>query len=113
MADINELLNYAYPDGYKKLKVLNLIDFDYWYFIPDNQMEKRFIGLRERYSNRKYIPFARRDDNDDIACFEVGKGEKVYIIHDFSNEGFEERKCYDNIWGWLRDAIDELINENQ
>lgn len=38
------------------------------------------------------IPFARRDDNDDIACFEVGKGKSVQIIHDFASEGFEQRK---------------------
>lgn len=32
-------------------------------------------------------PFARRDDGDDIACFEMKKGNSVQIKHDFANEG--------------------------
>ncbi len=108
-----KLLDYNYPQGYIKLKELHLIDFEYWYFIPDNQFEKRFMGMKERFPNRKYIPFARRDDCDDIACFELGKGETVFIIHDYASDGYEERKRYNDIWDWVRDAIDELINENR
>ena len=108
-----KLLDYNYPQGYIKLKELHLIDFEYWYFIPDNQVDKRFMGMKERFPNRKYIPFARRDDCDDIACFESGKGETVFIIHDYASDGYEERKRYNDIWEWVRDAIDELINENR
>lgn len=43
------------------------------------------------HPNRCLIPFAKRDDNDDIACFELGKGESVIIIHDFASHGFEDR----------------------
>lgn len=49
-------------------------------------------GVTERYPNRKLIPFARWDDNDNIVWFEVGKCEKVQIIHDFGSEGYEQRK---------------------
>jgi len=35
-------------------------------------------------SNRRLVPFARRDDSDDIVCFEVGQDERVFIIHDFA-----------------------------
>ena len=73
----NYYLGYIYPESYLKLVDLNLVDFEYWYFIPDNQLDDRIIGLMERYPDRKLIPFARRDDNDDIACFEIGKEEKV------------------------------------
>ena len=69
--------------------------------------------MSQRYPDRKYIPFARRDDCDDIACFEYGKGDAVFIVHDYASAGFEEHKRYDNIWGWFKDAIDELtIDEN-
>ena len=112
MNDTNILSKFDYPKGYKKLRELNLTDFEFWYFIPDDQLPKRFVGMSQRYPTRKYIPYARRDDCDDIACFEYGKGETVYIVHDFAGAGFEERKCYSNIWGWLKDAIDELISEN-
>ena len=76
-------------------------------------MSNRLKGVTERYPNRKLIPFARRDDNDDIACFEVGKGEKVQIIHDFASEGYEQRNEYNDFWDWLKDAIDEMIEFNR
>lgn len=106
-------LMYSYPKGYGKLKELNLVNFDNWYFIPDDQVENRFWGIRKRYPSRKYLPFARRDDSDDIACFEEGKGDIVFIVHDFASEGYEERKQYTDIWEWFRDAVFELISDNQ
>ncbi|EPY2281134.1 hypothetical protein ACXAT1_002048 [Clostridium sporogenes] len=54
-----------------------MLDFDLWYIMDEERVLNRLKGVTERYPNRKLIPFARRDDNDDIACFEVGKGEKV------------------------------------
>ena len=53
------------------------------------------------------------DDNDDIACFEVEKGGKVQIIHDFASAGYEQRKEYDCFWDWFMDAVKEMIKENQ
>ncbi|MCR4689947.1 MAG: hypothetical protein K5739_01190 [Lachnospiraceae bacterium] len=48
MNEMSILLNYNYPNGYVKLKELNLIDFDYWYFIPENQLQNRFDGMNQR-----------------------------------------------------------------
>lgn len=63
-------------------------------FLNPIQVAIRIKGLQQRYPHRKLIPFARREDNDDIACFEVGKKDNVQIIHDFSSEGYEQKKQY-------------------
>ena len=65
--------------------------------------------LEKRYPERNLIPFARRGDCDDIACFEVGKGEQVYVIHDFASSGYEQRKIYENVWKWLEDVVETMI----
>ena len=65
------------------------------------------------YPQRKLIPFARRDDGDDIACFEVGKENRVQIIHDFASAGYEQRKEYECFWDWFRDAVEEMINKDE
>lgn len=104
---------YDYPDSFAKVLELNLLDYDFWYLMSNEQVETRIVGLKQRYSNRKLIPFARRDDSDDIACFEDGQGEKVFIIHDFSSEGFEQRRIYENFWDWFKDAIQEMIENNE
>lgn len=103
---------YEYPREFLKIVELNLIDFDFWYVMPKEQLEIRIKGLKDRYPDRKLIPFARRDDCDDIACFEVGKENKVQIIHDFASAGYEQRKEYDCFWDWFKDAIEEMIKED-
>lgn len=111
MFDINKYYNgYKYPQGYYDLIEQNLTNFDNWGFFLDEHLDIRISGLIKRFPERKLVPFARRYNNDDIACFEVGEGEKVFIIHDFSSPGWERRREYDNIWLWLKDAVDELVS---
>lgn len=102
---------FEYPKSYLKAMELNLVDFEFWYLMSKEQVDTRINGLMKRYPDRKLIPFARRDDCDDIACFEVGKGLKVLIIHDFASKGYEQRGEYENFWDWMKVALDELIKE--
>ena len=101
---------FVYPKEFMKLLDLNLLDFEFWYLMTKEQTEIRIKGLRNRYPMRKLVPFARRDDCDDIACFEVGKNGKVQIIHDFASCGYEQKQEYENFWSWFRSAINELID---
>ena len=81
---------------------------------------ERLKGLQKRYPNRKLIPFARRDDCDDIDCFEVGNTElegRVFIVHDYASPGWEFREVLESIWEWVKYAVDimvefELIEED-
>ncbi|WP_342472613.1 hypothetical protein MHH70_03965 [Metasolibacillus sp. FSL H7-0170] len=100
---------FRYPDSYKKIVELNLVDFDVWYLIESGQATRRYFDLKERYPTRKLIPFARQDDTDDIACFEIGKGTKVQLIHDFATEGFEQKYEFSDFWSWLEFAIKEMV----
>lgn len=104
---------FEYPQSFVKAVELNLVDFDLWYMMDEGQVLRRIEGLNQRYPNRKLIPFARRDDNDDIACFEIGKGEKVQIVHDFASEGYEQRKEFEDFWQWLEEAVHEMIEYNK
>lgn len=104
---------YKYPEAFNKIIELNLVDFDIWYLIEEGQATRRYQALKERFPNRKLIPFARRDDNDDIACFEIEKGGKVELIHDFTTEGFEQKREFEDLWEWIKFAVDEMIEENR
>lgn len=104
---------FKYPLGLEKVAELGLIDFDYW-FLMDAPFAKSYCGsMAERYPERKLIPFAKRTDNDDVACFEVGKPGKVEVIHDFADPGWEQRAEYDNFWEWFANAIDVLIERSR
>ena len=110
---IGKIDGFTYPKSFLKTIELNLIDFDLWYLMDEAQVLQKMEGLQKRYPKRQLIPFARRDDNDDFSCFEVGKGERVYIIHDFSSEGYEQRREYEDFWQWLEAAVGEMIEYNK
>ena len=58
----------------------------------DDETVRRFRGLQKRYPGRRLYPFARRDDNDDVACFEDDDNSLGNIIHDFADIGWEQRE---------------------
>ncbi len=54
-------------------------------------------------------PSTPRQDNDDVACWSNGAGEKVFVIHDFASAGWESEAEFSDVWAWFRSAIDETI----
>ena len=51
--------------------------------------DKNILPKQFEYPNRNLIPFARRNNNDEIACFAIGSNDEVKIIHDFILSGYE------------------------
>ncbi len=73
----------------------------------------RLDVLMEMYPDRRLVPFAARYDNDDLACFEVGFGGRVFIVYMGADPGWERRQEYDDFWDWFQVAVDELIEEDR
>lgn len=53
------------------------------YFKEGERLRVRFGGLKRYPTNRNIIPFAHREDNDDVACWDKNSRHQVIIIHDF------------------------------
>lgn len=100
---------FSYPQSFLRTIQLNLVDIEPWYIMNSKELEIRIQGMKERYPERILIPFARRCDNDDVACFELGKDEEVQIVHDFASVGYEQRNVYKTFWDWFRSAIEDMI----
>ena len=103
------LQGFEYPLSYLKVVELGLKSFEFWFLMSSDQVVNRTQDLKERYPSRNLIPFAGRYNNDDIACFEIGHGERVFIVHDFASEGWERRQEFNTFWEWFISAIKELI----
>ena len=69
----------------------------------------RFEDMRDRYGY-KYVPLAKRDDNDDVLCYMIDGGTKVFVVHDFASSGYEVRGDYESVRHWLVDAIGEMFD---
>ncbi len=105
----NELPDwFDYPKEFLRIVNQNLFDFEPWLILSGARLHTRFHGLKNNYPNRNLIPFARRIDNDDIACWEDNT-YSVVVIHDFSSPGYEDSAKYSMFWDWFRAAIEDMI----
>ncbi len=97
------------PSGLQRLHQQNLLDLTPWHLMAREPALKRLQGLRQRYA-RKYVPFARRQDNDDLACFDPSLGGRIVVVHDYASETTEARKQFPSFWDWFRAAVEDMIS---
>jgi hypothetical protein len=100
---------FVYPDSFLKAIRLELTNLEPWYIMNSTDAQMRIKGMQTRYPQRVLIPFARRGDNDDVACFQMDKDQEIQIIHDFASVGYEQRRTYTTFWDWFRAAMEEMI----
>lgn len=99
---------FHYPEQFLRIVDQGLLDFDPWIILQGERLRTRFRGIKERYPERQLVPFARREDNDDVACWEKGRAG-VVIIHDFASPGYELKQELASFWDWLRSALEATI----
>jgi hypothetical protein len=100
---------FSYPQEFYRLIENGLTSIEPWYMLDGSQLREKMRGLGERFPARILIPFACRQDNDDVACWQSGMGDAVFIVHDFASPGWEQRGQLNNLYDWLRRAIDDFI----
>jgi hypothetical protein len=106
----------SFPVGYRWLIQRELVGYDTftqlqpWYFIRSNQCfwaNEHWAGI----CDRKLFVFARRQDNDDLACFDVndhGVATQVIHIQGWTKAGFEVIQEFPDFWEWLKAVIDDI-----
>lgn len=106
----------TFPKGYSWLQKQQLIGFKEfsqlqpWYYIPQEQFfwaTEKWMGITED----NLLVFARRQDNDDLACFKVlenGTITEILLIHGWTSSGFEIIKSFSSFWEWLHSVIDDV-----
>jgi hypothetical protein len=97
------------PRGLLRVVEQNLVDLTPWHMTPREVALKRLHGLRQRYAI-KYVPFAHRQDNDDLAVVAPEKPHRVIVIHDFATEGAEVVAEFPSFWDWFRAVIEDMIS---
>lgn len=99
---------FRYPHAFLRTVERGLLDLEPWRILVGDPLSTRHTGLRTRYPTRTLVPFAQRQDNDDVACFDLDTG-MVVIVHDFASPGWEGRAAFDDFYGWLRHAINDFV----
>jgi hypothetical protein len=100
---------FQYPEPFLRVLETGLARFRPWKILDGSASLSRLVGLRQRFPERDLLPFALRTDRDDVACWEKGDLNKVVVIHDFADPGWEQLAVYDTFWDWFRSAIEDFI----
>ena len=78
-----------------------------------------FNIIKKQYPKRVLIPFAKDENTDDVFCFDgtdTSGNPKVYQVHTYASEGWEDRGYWDNFDDWYDDIkriSDEYKKEMQ
>jgi len=99
---------FSYPHGLLRLVELHLFELEPWWILTGDRLRSLNQGMAERYPQRRLLAFAKRQDNDDTACWDLDTG-KVAIVHDYASPGWEARGEFPDFNSWLHSAIDDLI----
>ena len=82
-----------------------------WYFTPMDQSFWTSEYWHGGSHNQDYFVFARRQDNDELACFsfdESGNLIGVYIVQGWTEDGFEILREFASFWEWFKFVIDDI-----
>lgn len=101
--------NFFYPAEFERTIRLGIVELEPWYILFGDLVMENLEGLRQRYPDRNLMPFARRQDNDDIACWDIDDFPKVLVVHDFASPGWEGRAKFSDFYEWLRSALEDYI----
>jgi hypothetical protein len=108
--------DFKIPKGYNWLIDRGLIGFapnsplQPWHYLP----RRHAFDLSERWpsgpASKRLFAFAKRQDCDDLACFEVieGRAERILIVHGWTAGGYQVDCEYQTFWDWLRAVVDDI-----
>jgi hypothetical protein len=100
---------FTYPKPYLRMLRQDLVNLRPWKILEKDAVQVRSSLLERLYPKRVLMPFAARQDNDDIACWFKEGGESVIVIHAFAVPGWEVVKEYPTTRDWFQDAVQETI----
>jgi hypothetical protein len=98
---------FTYPDNFLRAVQSGVYDIGPWQILEGKWLRVRTKGLKKRFPMRELVPFARRLDSDDVACWERASLPAVQVIHDFCAPGLEQRQAFPSFDIWLSAAQDE------
>jgi len=96
----------TYPTELVELVSAGRVTLTPWHICKVGAVRGLHARLEDRLG-RDLVPFAHRQDREDLACFEKGRGEEVLIIHDNTDPGWENEGSYASFSDWLKAAESE------
>jgi hypothetical protein len=103
---------FSYPPDFLEIFGSGIQDIEPWELLTGQWLRVRVEGLRQRFPNRELVPFARRLDSDDVACWDRSRPGAVFVVHDFAAPGWEAREVFDSFRAW-RECVRAQAHEQR
>ena len=100
----------VYPPLFHKLVQHGLVNWCPWHIAPANDMRVLLYDLEQCYPGRKLYPFACRHDTNDVACWEAGRGESVFVVQQVNQHDSPAQIELPNMAAWLVLAMQNMID---
>lgn len=100
---------FEYPEAFLRMVDENVLSLSPWSILTRDVLVAKTKSMRLRYPERSLVPFAIRQDNDDVACWDPLHSSGVVIVHDFASPGWELQGEFPDFRSWLQAALDELL----
>lgn len=111
-------MNAKFPRGYYWLLERGLVSYDDnfgplqpWFYLP----EKHSFWLEERWRqeeiNEHSFAFAKRQDNDELACMvfnSQGDFLRIDLIVGWIGDGYELKGRFNSFWDWMKHVVDDI-----
>lgn len=105
-----------FPDGYEWLIKRNIVGYDAfsqlqpWYYLKKDDCfftEEKWAHVLDK----NLFIFARRQDNDELAGFNlnhVNQVENIYLLNGWTSVGVEVLQVLPDFWSWLHLVVDDI-----
>ena len=112
----NRIRDVVFPIGYRWIIQQSWFGFDEftafqpWYLLEDT---KQFV-VTDRWPDGLFpgilMAFARRQDNDELACFviESKKVTQIVVVNGWTSSGYDILQTHNDFWDWMRSIIDDV-----
>lgn len=103
--------DFTYPRQLVRAVELGITNLELWWILTGSELRERAAGLAQRYPalTEVLVPFAWRQDNDDIACCDA-TGE-IVTVHDFATPDWAVRgPRYPDFGEWLKQAVQDHLD---
>lgn len=101
------------PTAYARVFELGLTNILPWQFLDGAACRSIYDELRLQYPAHHFLPFARRLDDDDVACVIVSSADHpvgaVVNVHLYSSPDLAVDQVFASSWDWYRAAVEIMI----
>jgi len=103
-----ELGKFHYPAALLAIVRNGMTNLAPWHIGGGPAMRELRAGLKARYPAQDYLPFAYRQDNEGVACWDL-REDVIVHVHDGAVPGHERRGEYEAFEDWLTDAFEDIL----